>query len=189
MRKLLAIALLALCLAFASAQPAAPVTGATPEAVAQAYVEALRSKGMTALPEYIHPDELQRFKDMLAPMFAQAEEPAKQNIARMMFGPKATAESIQALSRAEFMRGFMTLAETQMKAMNVTLGDSRILGAVKEGEIVHRVTRNSAGAGELRLTQLEVVSLKPYQGSWRVLLSGKLEGMAQALKAQAGKGG
>lgn len=156
----------------------------TPEQVERQYVDAIRSDGMTAIPQYIHPDELKRFKEMLAPALA-GETTLANSLRRAFFGPEATVASVAAMSPAEFMRGFMAFAQGQMKTMNVSVGQSEILGSVKEGEIVHLVTRNTTGAGALQLTQLEVVSLKPYQGSWRLLLSGKLEGMAQALKAQA----
>lgn len=156
----------------------------TPEHVERQYVNAIRSQGMTAVPDYMHPDELTRFQEMLGPALS-GDSPAAENLRTAFFGANATAVSVHSMSPDEFMRGFMAFAQSQMKAMNVSVGQSEILGSVKEGEVVHLVTRNTTGVGELQLTQLEVVSLKPYQGSWRLLLSGKLEGMAQALKAQA----
>ncbi|AXK71258.1 hypothetical protein DWG18_02440 [Lysobacter sp. TY2-98] len=181
MKNIIATAILALVLF-----GAAPTVSAaeSPEEVERGYVEAVRTKGMTAVPEFIHPDELARFQSMLLPVLS-GETPAAKNLRAAFFGPSASAQSVQTMSPVEFMRALMGFAEGQMKAMNVKVGDSQILGSVKEGEVVHLVTRNTAGAGSLQVTQLEVVSLKPYQNTWRLLLSGKLEGMAQALKAQA----
>ncbi|GAB2524018.1 hypothetical protein [Lysobacter humi (ex Lee et al. 2017)] len=156
----------------------------SPEDVERQYVEAVRSKGLTAVPEFIHPDELERFREMLLPVLGD-DLPVGKNLRAAFFGPSATAESVRTLDGPEFMRGFMGFVAGQMKTMDLTIGKPEILGSVKEGEVVHLVTRNTAGAGALQLTQLEVVSLKPYKGSWRLLLSGKLDGMAQALKAQA----
>jgi len=85
---------------------------------------------------------------------------------------------------ADFMRGFMKISDAQSKSMNVSFGDLKILGSVKEGDVVHLLTKHSAGTKDYSLTELEILSLKPYQNSWRVLLSGKLEGMAQAIKTQ-----
>lgn len=160
---------------------------ASPEAVAHAYVAAIRAKGMTATADFIHPDELKRFQAMLLPLFADADAEPAQLLARGLFGPEATAESINALEPAEFMRGFMRMVDTQLKDTPLSVGDAQILGAVKEGDVVHLVSRNTVGVGELQLTQLEVISLKPYQDTWRLMLTGKMEGIAQALKAQAGK--
>jgi hypothetical protein len=181
MKKIIASTILALALF----GPAGRVVAAeSPEQVERQYVEAVRSKGLTAVPEFIHPDELSRFREMLLPVL-RGESALAKNLRAAFFGPSATAESVEAMNPEEFMRGFMSFAQGQMKAMNVTIGKSDVLGSVKEGELVHLVTRNTAGAGALQLTQLEVVSLKLYQNTWRLLLSGKLEGMAQALKAQA----
>jgi hypothetical protein len=41
---------------------------------------------------------------------------------------------------------------------------------------------------DMQLTQLEVMSLKPYQDTWKLLLSGKIEGFAQALRSRATAG-
>ena len=158
----------------------------TPEEVETRYIDAIRTSGMKSAPDFIHPDELERFKAMLAPVLGDETAVAK-NLRTGFFGPAATSESIRSMPAKDFMRAFMAIAEGQMKGMNITVGRSEILGSVKEGEVVHLVTRNSVGAGPLQLTQLEVVSLKPYQNTWGILLSGKLEGMAQAIKAQAGK--
>lgn len=159
----------------------------SPEAVAQAYVDAIRTKGMTATTDFIHPDELKRFKEMLLPILTDTNSPASPKLAQAFFGQSATTESVKSMDPASFMRGFMAATEGQMRGMNITVGDSQILGSVPEGDTIHLVTRNTVGAGSIQLTQLEVVSLKPYQDTWRVLLSGKFEGMAQALKAQAAK--
>ena len=183
MVKICALLLVALV---ASGFPAITRAQATPEAVATAYADAIRTRGMESVPEFIHPDELSRFKAMLLPIF-EGSAPSNTNLMHAFFGPDATFEKVAATEPPEFMRIFMSIAGGQMKSMNVTIGKSEIIGSVKEGIVVHLVTRNTVGAGPLQMTQLEVVSLKPYQDTWRLLLSGKLDGMAQALKAQAAK--
>jgi hypothetical protein len=59
---------------------------------------------------------------------------------------------------------------------------------VREGDTVHLVTRNSTGAAGVQVTKLEVMSLKPYQDTWKLMLSGKMEGFAQALNNRAAAG-
>lgn len=157
----------------------------SPEAVAEAYVAAIRMRGLPAAVDYIHPDELRRFKDMLSPLFAQAASPTAQSLARAVFGPLTSVEAVARMDPASFMRGFMGFLDGQLKALETTIGDVRILGAVREGDTVHLVTRNSAGAAGVQFTKLEVMSLKPYQDTWRLLLSGEMEGLAHALNAKA----
>ncbi len=156
----------------------------TPEQVAEAYVNAIREEGLAAVPAYIHPDELERFRGMLLPVLT-GDGPIAGQLRTAFFGEGATLASVKAMDAKAFMQGFIGFAQHQMAAMNVSIGKSETLGSVREGEVVHLVTRNTAGAGALQLTQMEVVSLKPYQGTWRLLLSGKMEGLAQALSAQA----
>jgi hypothetical protein len=164
-----------------AAVPLRAVAQSSPEAVAVAYVAAIKSGGFSASADFIHPDELQRFKSMFAPLLADPKSPAAQGFAQAMFGPQATAESVAALDPLSFMRGVMSFLEDQMQGFDMTIGDVQVLGAVPENDTVHLVTRNTAGAAGVQLTQLEVMSLKPYQNTWKLLLSGQLEGLAQAL--------
>lgn len=182
MNHLIACLLFAFSLGFGA--PASAFANETPEQVADAYIEAIRTHGLAAVPEYIHPDELERFRGMLLPVLV-GDSPSADPLRKAFFGQKATLASVQAMDAKAFMRGFMGFAQNQMAAMDVSIGTSKTLGSVREGDVVHLVTRNTVGAGALQLTQMEVISLKPYQGTWRLLLSGKMEGMAQALGAQA----
>lgn len=164
--------------------PLGAAASETPEQVAEAYINAIRTGGVTAVPDYIHPDELERFRGMLLPVLVD-DNPVAGQFRTALFGEGATLASVQAMDAKAFMQGFMGFVQGQMTAMDVSIGQSETLGSVREGEVVHLVTRNTAGAGALQLTQMEVISLKPYQDSWRLLLSGKMEGLAQALGAQA----
>jgi hypothetical protein len=166
------------------APSAATATPSGPEEVAQAYAEALRSGGMVAAADFLHPDELQKFREMLVPLLAGDEGDAGKQVRQAFFGPGATAASLREMSAQDFMRGFMRFMDEQMARTNVRIESVSILGTVEEGEIVHLVTRNIVTAGELKLTALEVLSLKPHQGGWKVMLTGKMDGLAQTLKAQ-----
>lgn len=180
MRRFTVVSALVLALACA----AGPVRAGTPEEVARQSAEAVRAEGITAVTRFIHPDELLAFKEMLAPAMA-GDTPVAQGLREAFFGDGTTGAALAAMGPSDFMHGFMAFVETQMAGLDVTIGEQEILGSVAEGEVVHLVTRSTAGAGALQLTQLEVVSLKPYEGTWRLMLSGKFRGMGEALKAQA----
>lgn len=161
------------------------VAAETPEQVCEQYLAAVKQQGMIAVPDFIHPEELQRFKDMLMPLFREGGSPNREDLIHGFFGRSATPESVEAMLPEEFMRGFMSIADAQMKNLNVTIGKTEIVGSITEGTTVHLVTRATAGTDDLKLTQLEVASLKPSGDTWRLLLSGRLEGMAQAFRAQS----
>ncbi len=94
----------------------------TPEAVERAYSEAVRSEGITAIPDYIHPDELERFQKMLVPVFA-GDTPRAKNLRGAFFGGSATPDSIKATSPKEFLRAFMEFVEGPMRAPSVNIAD------------------------------------------------------------------
>jgi len=167
---------------------ALPVVAAdTPEQVCEQYLAAVKERGMVAVPEFIHPEELIRFKDMLMPLFREGGPPNSKELVHGFFGESATYESVAAMAPIDFMRAFMGVADAQLKKLNISVGKTEILGSVNEGTTVHLLTRATAGTQDLQLTQMDVASLKPSGNTWRLLLSGRLEGMAQALKAQAAK--
>lgn len=182
MHKLRPLILISAFLLFTSFQAMA---AETPEQVCEQYLAAIKQRGMTAVPDFIHPEELQRFKDMIMPLFREGGSPNREDLIHGFFGKSATPESVEAMPPGEFMRGFMGIADAQMKKLNVTIGKTEIIGSVTEGTTVHLVTRATAGTDDLKLTQLEVASLRPSGDTWRLLLSGRLEGMAQALRAQS----
>lgn len=160
----------------------------SPGSVAVAYFAAIKSDGLVAAADYIHPDELQRFRGMFSPLLANVNSPVAQSFAQAVFGSGATAQSVAALDPLSFTGGFMGFVEGQLKGVDMTFGDMQILGSVPEGETVHLVTRSSPGAAGVQITRLEVMSLKPYQDTWRLLLSGEIEGLAQALNSAGAAG-
>ena len=179
-----------LWLALAGVGNAAAAT--SPEDVACEYMAALREEGIVASVRYMHPDELQRFKAMFQPLFDASDSEAALGLLKVFYGEKATPKSVAALSAEEFLRGFLRVADTQFKALDVTFGDMQVLGSVQEGDVLHLVTRVNAGTPDFSLTQMEVVSMKRHGDDWRVMLSGQVEGFAQAIRGQwlkAGKGG
>lgn len=155
----------------------------SPEQVAQAYLAAVKSDGMAGATTLMHPEELERFRASLAPVLA-IEPGVGVEIRKSLFGPEITAEGLQRMSAEDFMKGFMGFADQQMKATNTEVVSMEIVGSVPEGDVMHLVTRNRVTASGMTLTAMEVVSLKRYGKTWRLMLSGKIDGMAEMIKAQ-----
>ncbi|MDI9237777.1 hypothetical protein QLQ15_02485 [Lysobacter sp. LF1] len=184
LRTIAAIALLLL----AGMLPATAKDAETAEAFVARSGKAVQEKGPGVVADFMHPDELARFKSMMAPILAMPEGPQADLMARAMFGPQATADSIAKLAPADFMRAL--LEGTMMKpGMTLKVGETQVLGSVKEGDTVHVVTRSSATVNEVTLTSMEVVSVRPNGDGWGMLLTGNLEGMGQMMRAAAAKQG
>lgn len=184
-RKQIVSCLVAVQLLLASVVPA--LAAETPEQVCAQYLAAIKQHGIVAMSEFIHPDEFARFKNLMMPIFEAGDAAEREDLRRGFFGESATPESVAAMPPADFTRAVMAVLDAQLKTKKVSFGNADVLGAVKEGEIVHMVTRASVAAGDVTLTQLEVVSLKPSGDTWRLLLSGQIEGMAQGLRARSAR--
>lgn len=155
----------------------------TPEQVYEKYFSTVKHDGIAATADLIHPDELLRFKQILSPILESGDKQTRSAQIQDLFGKDATLESIKNMPAVDFYRGFMKIADAQSKSMNMSYGDTTVIGSISEGEVTHLVTRSTVKTGGFSLTRQEVISLKPYQGSWRLLLAGKLERMGQDIKA------
>lgn len=156
----------------------------TPEAYVARSVDAIQEQGMGAIADFMHPDELARFKAMVAPLFAAQEYPGAEAFAHNIFGPQATAESIAAMPAADFMRVFLDrMFAHAMGGAALRVGDPQILGSVREGDVVHVVMRGSAGVKEVTVTKVQVTSVKSDGDGWGLMLTGDIEGLAEGLRA------
>lgn len=174
-------------LLLAGMMPALAKDAETAEAFVARSGKAVQEKGPGAVADFMHPDELARFKSMMAPMLTMAEGIQADLMARAMFGPTATGESVAKLSPADFMRTLLGSTIMGRPGMTVKVGETHVLGSVKEGDTVHVVTRSSATVDEISLTSTEVVSVRSYGDGWGMLLNGDLEGMGQMMRSMAAK--
>jgi hypothetical protein len=179
MRATLSRSLLPLLALLASATFAAE----TPDKVVREYMAALQTEGMVAASRYMHPDEMARFKEMLMPLIRRDLASEKREFTTAVFGSGATLESMEKVSGAELMTALMKLVGDKIK--DIKFESVEILGSVSEAEIVHVVTRiGMSGPNGMKMRQMQVVSVKPHAGGWKLLLSGEIEGLAAALSAQ-----
>lgn len=173
------------CVAAGRVSAAAPVA---PEAIARAYFSTLKERGLASVAEFMHPDELLRFKTMMLPFFQAEAEAGKHDLLAGLFGAKATLADVENASPSAFMRKFLAPMAQQMSEAGAGFDRVEIVGSVREGELAHVVARIHVGVGEMAVTQMDVISLKPMEGSWGLMLTGQMEGLARALRG-AGKGG
>ena len=80
------------------------------------------------------------------------------------------------------MRGFLTFASTAPLNAVFQRASFEIVGSVLEGELVHVITRAKIGSVDKSITQMEVISFKKEGDAWRVMLTGSMKGLAQALR-------
>lgn len=182
----LIVAFCMMLLSAASAQNQAANAG-TPEDTATQLMEATRKGDWDGYIRLMHPEALDGFKKMMA-FFAEPN--ASKEVAEMFFGVKTKAE-YAALPSGEVFKRFLKNITGQVPYMKELMEGMKaeILGHVMEGsDTAHVVTRMTTNAAGLSQTKMAVVSLKRDGDAWKALLSGEIDGFAQAFAARAKAG-
>ena len=117
------------------------------------------------------------------PLIRSEAASGKRDFTNAVFGSDTPLEKIENTSGADLMTALMKLVGEKLQDIQFKSVD--ILGSVREGEVVHVVARiGLAGPKGMQIRQMQVVSVKPHAGGWKLMLTGELEGMAAALSAQ-----
>jgi len=169
-----------------------PLTGPTfardgtagPEEVVRDYFHSLRDHGFAGVVEFMHPDEMSRFKAMLVPLIEADAQSGERDLLDSILGPKASLADVKSMSPKDFMRACMSMIDAQLDQTRLSFDKVDVLGSVKEDDILHVVSRLRFGVDDIVVTQMEVISLRQYKGDWKLLLTGEMEGLAQALRAR-----
>jgi hypothetical protein len=166
-----------LVLAFAPALTAQ----ATPEAVVQRYFDSFRTGDYAGNVALMHPEALQSMKETMSGLVAlpgAAEEPGFQE----MFGVSTIAEFNQLDPAVLFERIIRSQLEDPEMREIMSGSQTTVLGHVMEGDsVAHVVYRMRMTVGEMEMDQVQVAPLKRADGEWRVLLTGSLAGMMNAV--------
>ncbi len=165
-------------MAFAAAVPAAELTpDMSAEQVAAESYARMRAGAWDAAAETFDPAALKHFREMVGPII---EGPLGEGMIGMFYGTGKTADDIRKMNDMAFFAGFM---RNVVGDAGARLEAQEILGSVPEGaDRLHLVTRASVEAMDIRITQMEVVTMNRTSQGWRLALSGKFDGIAQALR-------
>jgi hypothetical protein len=186
-RRRCAAAVLAIYVSFVSTMSFAATLAPsdTPETVIRESYRRMQAGDWTAAAETFDPAALKQFREMLAPiMDAVGDGSDGLGLLGMFFGPEATPETLKTMNDQEFFSG---IVGNLIRSSGGSLEGQEVVGGVAEGaDRMHMVVRSRAAAMGITLTQMEVVTLNKTPDGWRLALSGKMEGMAQALKQLGG---
>ncbi len=152
------------------------------ETLARDYFASIQNEGIGAIAGALHPDALEEFRDMILPIFEAEAESGQPNFTNAVFGGPKNIDEIRALDSESFISAFMDFLGQQMQNLNVKFDRIEILGSVAEGPDRHVLARVTVGAGEISVTEMEVLSYTPYEDTWRLQMNGELKGIATALR-------
>ncbi len=172
--------LLLIGLVLSAVQPQAE----TPEEVAANYFAQLKLGGANKVAALMHPDELRKFREMLTPIVESGLASEKERTLFRKFSDPKDASKMKPLNDSEFMNTFMEWVEVVQPGFTATLKSATIetLGHVREKDISHVVVRMKIHADGVDVEKMGVVSVKDYQGKPKMILTGEMKGMAEALK-------
>jgi hypothetical protein len=176
--------LLVLIAALLSGRPAAAQKQGSPEAFALQYMAATQAGDWATVASYMHPEALTQFKSMYGELAAMV--PTGQ-IYTNLFGV-ADSAAFAAAEPQTLFTSFMKIVAVAMPGLADAMAGSsnEIIGPVdeKKAGITHLVYRMKFDVDGLSMTKVEVMPLKKYDGAWRAMLTGDIEGMAAGMKQQ-----
>lgn len=158
-----------------------PGGGETPEEFTQRYLEAVRAGEFQAMAGLMHVDALREIRDLLDPLFSS---PMGDEVARELLGLRSASETVAMSDTAVFV-GFIRFVLWQNPELTEALrtAEMQILGHVSQGaDTAHVVYRLELDVEGIRMSRMDVVSLRRTEDSWRALLTGDVSAVAAALR-------
>ena len=188
MLKSLALPALLALIAVGGAAPAAAQQAGTPEQFALEYMAATRASDWRRVADMMHPDALAEFKEMFGTIAAiDTTGEVLSNLFGVADSAAYAATSPDSIY-VSFMKTMVNLSPELGEALSGS--EAKPIGHVEEKEtgLTHVLFRMRVQVQGVTISQVDVIPLKRHDGRWRAVLTGEMEGMAQALKQQLGRG-
>lgn len=159
----------------------------SPDTVVRRYMEAVRAGDWHSAAALMHPEALAQFRRMIFPAF-ETDTPGRE-LRDQFFDGMRLPEIRQLSEGAFFERFFRGMIARSPELLGIMQGaEVEVVGHVREGDdVAHVVYRMEATVSELSFTRLDVMSVKRLGTTWRLLLTGTMEGLAAALSRPAGE--
>jgi len=138
---------------------------------------------MNEIAPLMHPDELTKFKQMMLPVVERGLVSEKQGHLFVSFADAKDPKKVKDFSDLDFFREFMAWLEKVRPGVNDALKGAKVevIGNVPEGDVRHVVVRTKFNNAGVEITKTAVLSVKDYKGKPMMLLTGEIQGLAQAL--------
>ncbi len=163
----------------------------TPEEIVVSYFRSIQQGDMKSLAANMYPDELAKFRDTMLPVMEKGIRQAEENtddedgLAMIAFSSGDDIETIKSESAETFFTRFMNWVMTINPEMKLSLEGAKVepVGHVDEGELTHVVYRMHVEMLGTMVSQISAITLKKYNDTWKLMLTGEMEGMSKMLQA------
>ncbi len=161
---------------------------ATPEQAAAEYFAAFRKGDLNAVAASMHPDELVSFKATMLPVIEKGmaiKDPRADLMNLRQIAGADGLEGLKAMTDEAFFARFMGWLFEQNPMLQTSMAGADVtpIGHVREGDKAHVVYRMDMDVLGSRISQVTAISLKQFNDSWRLLLTGEVEGMGRLIEA------
>ena len=162
----------------------------TPEQAVEKYYASLQQNELNAASDFLHPAEAERAKAALYAALERDQNLPGESLKDAFFGKKTTFEQIRSLPANEFIRVFFSQIPSDFQVSKI-LTSYQVLGGVKEDEMTHVLVRLKFRADLPQTSKLQVVTLLPYLGGWRMTMPDEfnrvIAGINQAIDRKSKK--
>jgi hypothetical protein len=154
----------------------------TPEEVVTKYFERVRADGLGSVADMMHPDELNKLRQMMEPVVAASL--AEKDDTFELFADAADPLKVSAMDDVKFMNTFMTWTTFKVPGVSAALRNASMeaLGHVVEGEVKHVVVRSKTKLENVEIEKMSVWSVKDYEGRPMLMMMGDFKGTAEQLR-------
>lgn len=167
------------------------IAESSPEEVVAIYFKAFQQSDMATLAAHMHPDELAKFRNMMLPVMekglAAADDDAEgeDGMALQLFAGHDDIDVIRNESHQAFFARFMTWVMKINPMLKSSMEGAKVepIGHVNEGDLTHVVYRMHVEMMGANITQVSAISLKRKDDTWKLMLTGEIEGMSKMLQA------
>lgn len=151
-----------------------------PDSVAAEFQAALRGMGWKAAAYRMHPDALQRIRDLVS-MLVEVDETGE---TRDYFFGAADRVDFRRLSSREFFASVMAVTLDELGGLlhAIVVRDVTIIGSVSDGPDLAHVVYSSHAELSGAEPEIRVMTMKRSAEGWRVLESQELEVIREALR-------
>jgi hypothetical protein len=177
-------ALTLLILALRLALPAS-ASEETPQRVVEQYHRDYLANGWVALTKYLHPEELARSQHGF--LTGIPDNAASRRSLAELYGQDVTLARLRESSPEQFIRPILVAMQASLDRARLRVTELQVLGTVEEGDLRHVVYRWRSETPQLKMSQIEVRTLRQHQGSWRLLLPMDLQASLAGVQQGAGR--
>lgn len=165
---------------------AAQLSAQTPEQVVTSYFDKMKAGGINTTATLMHPDELRKFREMLTPVIEGGLASERDRASFQRFADPTNSAKMRVLDDVQFMNLFMEWVESVRPGFSTVLKDAKVeaLGHVQENDLKHVVVRMKMKSQGIEVEKMSVFSVKDFQGVPKLILTGEIKGMAEALNRQ-----